>query len=244
MKISKMFRTAVTIKITKKESAMKDKVVDCTLQFGYIGTVAKYDMTALMGRAFVLVKKALESKQKFKFYSTIKLWSRNNHAFKPDVFSGDFTSNETSKWLDQFIKRIQDVIQSDDQIVLRQSILKFHIVFQPEGAGCATDSTKRESIFKKTSVVQIKNDDNNCFWYALAVAINKDNKDMKNNARPKKRNMFGEQLCHKTKLQWDEPVSFVFIPLVEEALNINIYVIDLDNLPVLGAAINLWDCLT
>ena len=98
--------------------------------------------------------------------------------------------------------------------------------------------------FKKTSVIQIKNDDNNCFWYALAVTLNKDNNDMKNNARPKKRNMLGEQLCHKAKLTWDEPVSFVYIPLVEEALNINIYVIDLDNLPVLGAAINLWDCLT
>ena len=129
MKITKMFRTAVTIHITKKESAMKDKVVDYTLQFGYIGTVIKYDMTALISRAYVLGKKALESKQKFKFYSTIKLWSRNNHAFKPDVFSGDDPSTEPSKWLDKFIEQIKAVIQSDDQIVLRQSILKFHIVF-------------------------------------------------------------------------------------------------------------------
>ena len=104
LKITRMFRTAVTIHITKKESAMNDKVVDYTLQFGYLGTVIKYDMTALIARAFTLVKKALESKQKFTFYSTIKLWSRNNHAFKPDVFSGDFPSTETGKWLDTFIK--------------------------------------------------------------------------------------------------------------------------------------------
>ena len=78
----------------------------------------------------------------------------------------------------------------------------------------------------------------------MTVSMNNDCKDMKSNARPKRRNAYGEQLCHKAKLQWDEPVSFNYIPLVEEALNINIYVIDIDNLPGLGAAIELWDCLT
>ncbi len=72
VQITKMFRAAVTINVTNEESAMKNEVVDCTLQFGYFGTVIKYDMTSLMARAFVLVKTSPASKQKFKLYATIK----------------------------------------------------------------------------------------------------------------------------------------------------------------------------
>ena len=31
---------------------MKDKVIDYTVQFGYTGVIIKYDMTAIMYRAF------------------------------------------------------------------------------------------------------------------------------------------------------------------------------------------------
>ena len=89
------------------------------------------------------------------------------------------------------VPKIEGIIQSDDGIVLRHSTLKFHIIYQPEGAGCATGSTTRECIYKKTSVVQITNDDNNYFWYAFTVSMNKDCKDMKSNARPNRRNAYG-----------------------------------------------------
>ncbi len=39
-------------------------------------------------------------------------------------------------------------------------------------------------------------------------------------------------------------MNFLSIPLVEEVMKTNIYLIDLDNLPILGSAINLWDCLS
>ncbi len=68
---------------------------------------------------------------------------------------GDFPNNETSKWLETFFKQVEAVIQSDDQTALGQSILKFQIIFEPEMAGgCTADSTKRESFFKETSVIQ------------------------------------------------------------------------------------------
>ena len=157
-------------------------------------------------------------------------------------FSGDFQSNQNSKWLDTFLDKIYNVLQSGDAIDLKKSVLKFHFVLQPQGSG-RTDDRDRDSILNKSSVIKIINDDNNCFWYALTVSINKDNKMMKDSRYPKRRDTFAKDLCRKCKLKWDEPVSFIHIPLIEEALKINVYVINLNDVPQLGSAINLWDCL-
>ena len=159
-------------------------------------------------------------------------------------FSGDFNSSDINQWLHHFAQKIQNVIQSDDQISLKQSKLKFHFVLQPEGAGVGTDDRSKDSIMKKKGVNTIINDDKNCFWYALSVSMNPKNAAMKDNRGPQKaRKAFGLSLCQKARLQWDEPVSFEHIPLVEQALNINIYIIDMENIPVLGSAINIWDVL-
>ena len=116
-------------------------------------------------------------------------------------------------------------------------------MLQPEGGACdGTFERSRESLLNKKSVNVIKNDDKNCFWYALVVSMNKDSKEIKDNRYPKRRNKLGEELCRKCKLPWNEPVSFEWVPLVEEALNINIYIMDMTNIPLLGSAFNLWEC--
>ena len=73
------------IYIVKKEAAMNENVLDYTVQYGYTGTVTKYDLTSIWYRSFSLVKKELASKQKFKFYSSVKLWSARDGSFKDDV---------------------------------------------------------------------------------------------------------------------------------------------------------------
>ena len=67
-------------------------------------------------------------------------------------------------------------------------------------------------------------------------------KQSRTTENPKRRNKLGEELCRKCKLPWNEPVSFEWVPLVEEALNINIYIMDMTNIPLLGSALNLWEC--
>jgi hypothetical protein len=65
-KITNMFRNALKIYIAKKEAAMNENVLDYTVQYGYTGTVTKYDLTSIWYRSFHLVKKELASKQKLK----------------------------------------------------------------------------------------------------------------------------------------------------------------------------------
>jgi hypothetical protein len=39
------------------------------------------------------------------------------------------------------------------------------------------------------------------------------------------------------------PVSFLDLPLVEQTFNCNIFVIDLNNVPILGAKIDIWNTI-
>ena len=60
-------------------------------------------------------------------------------------------------------------------IYLNTLVMQFHFTIIPKG-GCGTVDRDLESVYKKTSVLKIVNDDNNCFWYAMACMMNPDKK--------------------------------------------------------------------
>ena len=64
---------------------MNGQVADYYIRFGSMGSIISNDLTPVLAKSYLLVKRALELKQKFKFYATIKLWSQSHNAFKPDV---------------------------------------------------------------------------------------------------------------------------------------------------------------
>jgi hypothetical protein len=74
LKITNMLKNASRISVIKKETAMDSKVVDMTMSFDYIGHVLKYDLPAILAMSFLKAKQSLNTKQGFKFYSTIQLW--------------------------------------------------------------------------------------------------------------------------------------------------------------------------
>ena len=103
----------------------------------------------------------------------------------------------------------------------------FNFVLQPSGGKYVIDRD-RESILSKKSVVRIVNNDDNCFWCALSIVLNKENNPLKDNRNTKLREKVAKDLCNKCKLKWDTPVDFSQLPIIEEALNCNIFVMDLD----------------
>ena len=78
------------------------------------------------------------------------------------------------------------------------------------------------------------NDDNNCFWYCMAILFDVKNRQLKDSRNKNIRIKAGMNICNKSKCGWDKPVSLLEIPLVEETYNCNIYLIDIHNLPMLG----------
>jgi hypothetical protein len=78
----------------------------------------------------------------------------------------------------------------------------------------------------------------------MAVLFNSDNKQIKDSRNTNIRMKIGKEICHKSKCNWDSEVSFLQIPLVEETYNCNIYIIDENNIPMLGCTISLLlNCL-
>ena len=140
--------------------------------------------------------------------------------------------------------QIEKTIQSEETYKLRDMELKFNFFLFPAGGKSnSTQSRDRESILNKTSVARIENNDNNCFWYALSRVFYKGNSSLKDNRNIKIREKFAKELCNKCKLPWDKEVSFLEIPLVEETSDANIYILDLNNLPILGSKIDVWNTL-
>ena len=73
----------------------------------------------------------------------------------------------------------------------------------------------------------------------MACLTNPENKTERDNRRPNTRIKFGKVLCNKTRCDWDKPVSLLVLPLVEEKLNCNIYILDAYNIRMLGSTISL-----
>ena len=44
-------------------------------------------------------------------------------------------------------------------------------------------------------------------------------------------------------MQWDNQVDFLKFPLIEERFNCNIFVIDMENIPILNSKIDVWNVL-
>jgi Pyruvate/2-oxoacid:ferredoxin oxidoreductase delta subunit len=106
---------------------------------------------------------------------------------------------------------------------------------------CTADRSKN-SILNKQSVLKIVNDDNNCFWYALACLMYPENK-MIRDSRKSTRIKVASDICKKCKLVWNQPISTFSIPFVEDTYDCNIYILNLNQIPMLGSNINLWNCL-
>ena len=127
-------------------------------------------------------------------------------------------------------------------MILKTLKITYNFAIIPKGAGYIK-SKDIDSILIKRSVLQIINDDNNCFWYALACLMNPQNRTIRDHRNILARKKAGMELCKRCKHNWDEPVSFLLLPIVEYMFDCNICIINRSNIPMLGTTIKLWNCL-
>jgi hypothetical protein len=73
--------------------------------------------------------------------------------------------------------------------------------------------------------------------------MNPTNRTIRDHRNQKARDKVAMSICNKSKLQWDTPVRLDSIILVEKTYNININVIELQNLPILGGNVNIFNSL-
>jgi hypothetical protein len=75
--------------------------------------------------------------------------------------------------------KVYEAIQSAGKVFMSTLKFQYNFAIVPSGAGCGTKCRDIESVMNKKSVIQIVNDDNNCFWYAMAILLNPTNKQIK-----------------------------------------------------------------
>ena len=82
----------------------------------------------------------------------------------------------------------------------------------------------------------------NCFWYALTIQAYR-NHQKYNEIRKGRPIMIklAKELCNMCGCEWGKPVSVEEMPHFENVLNANIYVIDLNDIPLLCDTCNIYN---
>jgi hypothetical protein len=175
-----------------------------------------------------------------------KIWAHVERLFDDDSFHHRNTKTFDSDNLTAFVDDLDTAfdIQSPGIVADTGSTITYNVSLLPSG-GKHTTSRQREDILNKKSVIRVVNNDDNCFWYALAYLMNPKDKDIRKKGRTTYRFRIASELARKCKLNMDMKmtISLPTIGIVEQALDINIYVISLSNIPILGSSINIWDIL-
>ena len=239
-KITQLLKKGLAFKVSV-EDALKGNVVKVNLDCKYIGPSNAHDIDSIIARGFrqaVKVFRQSRPKDTFSFYSQISFRSNNEEPLY--AVSHSFTSDATAKWFENFKTKIDTIMQSAKVAKISDFHLTFYFIVQPSGGTLGTSSRDKESILKKKGVAQIKNKDNNCFWYALCKSMNP---GMRHQRLPTM-TVEAMNICSKTPFPWDDCVSIIHIPEIEDALDCNIYVVNMLAIPILGCcSINLWEAL-
>ena len=200
------------------------------------------DLDALVARSYVIAKREIQKNTDFKLYASLSGtgydYGRDTN-FNIDITTATFNSKELHKFMIDFMERIESVIKSECVILLSTLKFIYNFAIIPSGGGVGTKCREIEAIQEKKSVVKIINDDNNCFWYCMAILFDIKNVSLKDSRNKTLRIKAGMNICNKSKCIWDKKVSLLEIPLVEETYNCNIYLIDAHNIPMLGTSISL-----
>ena len=241
-KIGRAIRGNVTFGVTRR-TAFKNQTVSVVVKALTVGSALSTDITAFVARSYLAARKEIPRNANFKIWASCRYDYQTEDGevqHKLPVTMTKYTNKELPKFFKEFVERISC---SYGTIILKTMIFEYHFVVIPSGAGCGTTSREVESVLNKKSVLQIKNDDQNCFWYAMSCLLNPQNKAIRDSRTVHQRRALAEALCKQCKMKWNQPVSLLSLEKIEDILNCNIYVFSLRDMPVLRSSINIWNTL-
>jgi hypothetical protein len=225
--------------------ALDSKVKTVEITPNVLGAEAGSQVKRIVVEGFNTALKAVGKDKAYHIYAgcTIIIESGMFNAF---ASCKNHTDNAIfKKFLDKFVARIEEIMQSLDITTISKFQLQFKFIEIPSGAGTnATQDRSKASIFLKKSVIKIVNDDNSCFWHALAVLLNENHPQIKHIKEGRNiRTLIARDLCNTCNMEWNTPVSINEIENIEDILKCNIYVFDIENLPILNSTSNIYHSL-
>jgi hypothetical protein len=214
-KIQKVTRNKVVFEVTTISKAFKGNVISLLFTSKTIGSAMATDIDAFAARAYLMARRKIPRNSEFKIWASVTFdWIS---AFGDQAVINKSTTTHSSKNIDRFFYNLTNIIGKNyGRIILNTLKFEFNFTLIPSGASCGTKDRDIESVLNKKSVIQIVNDDNNCFWYAMSCLLNPKNRQIRDHRNTKARVKTANNTCNKCKCEWDKPVSFLNIPLVEE----------------------------
>ena len=158
----------IKLEVLDVKTAYHRRVLNITVRPVQIGAIAATGVSAIIAKSFLLALKEIQKHANYRMYSGIVFASSKGEPFHST--SVGFRKNEKHLWFQDCVDRIMKLVQSDEVILLNSFKITFNFNIIPSGAGHLESRTLSEH-YKKKSVVRVKNNDNNCFWYALANLI-------------------------------------------------------------------------
>ena len=188
--------------------------------------------------------KKLPPNSNFKFHTSIHFSSQEADDKTGDTTftlkSQTFTNKEFLKWFKLTVERICDLFNSYSSNVGGAFKSDFFFALTPTG-GKPTEDRSLDSIYKKKSVIKINNDDNSCFWHALAVLKNINHENYKSIRQGRGiRTELAKALCARCDMKWDEQVSVDAFPDIERQVKCNVYFLNANELPVLNTTVTFF----
>ena len=247
-KIIKTFRNSVILKssVTQKSDKFKTFQVDVHSSFVGKHIIKSQNMEIVVRKAYYEAMKHIDHNSKYKFYTKFIVKRMDTgEDFGVYVNKKDLEPNGAVKlfpvWFKEAIDKFRNIFSGYQEF----SYIDVEFVFTKILSGGAhVESRDKEEIYTKKSVVRIRNNDNSCFWHAMAILLNKDSPNYKKiKERDSTRGKIAKQLCQSCCMNWDEQVGIDQIPIVEAILKCNIYVIDIDNLPMMATTLTIYESL-
>ena len=110
-----------------------------------------------------MARSKIPRNSEFKIYGSVSFDGIS--PFGVESFINKATETHSSKNIDNFFNNLMTVIGKDYGFIILNTLkFEFNFTLIPSGASCGTKDRDIESVLNKKSVIQIVNDDNNCFW--------------------------------------------------------------------------------
>jgi len=246
-KIGQFIRRNVRFEQTRKQTAFKNNVISLTIKPSKLGSALTTDIPAFVARSYLQARKQIPRNIAFQLWASCEYeyldHSTNEIVKIKPVTTKKYTITTTNNELQKFFKDFLERITSNyGNIFLETMKFEYHFIIIPSG-GAASTNRDTNSILNKSSVLQIKNDDNNCFWYAIACLMNPTNRAIRDSRNTKAREKVARELCNRCNMSWGKPVALTQLEYIENILECNLYVFSLNEIPILKSSINIWNSL-
>jgi hypothetical protein len=238
-RIQKAFDNRIILGNVIGGSALKNAAMRFKIHVKSIGYIRETDYDGIVYKAFnaVLDKSGLKNKI-YKVFGSASFSTNGlpNYA----IPTGTFDKKDKFKMLKQLVKNMEGIY---DRKAIKNLVIEFGFVDIPSGGAWKSDK-KKDDIYDGKSVIQVKNDDNNCFWYALTNLIYSKHKQEKQIKMGRKiRTTLAKELCETCEMTWDEKINIGQIGYIEEKLKININIVDIDEMPASRCCSSIMESL-